>query len=87
MIRAVIFDLDGTLVQTERLKARSYAQATVELCPYTLDEDSVIEAFKAVVGLSRREVALVLIDRFNLTEKLQQAHADQSECRTVADLC
>ncbi len=24
-IRAVIFDLDGTLVQTERLKASSYA--------------------------------------------------------------
>ena len=33
MIRAMIFDLDGTLVQTERLKALSYARAAVELCP------------------------------------------------------
>jgi len=33
MIRAMIFDLDGTLVQTERLKALPYARATVELCP------------------------------------------------------
>jgi beta-phosphoglucomutase-like phosphatase (HAD superfamily) len=27
MIRAMIFDLDGTLVQTERLKALSYAHS------------------------------------------------------------
>ena len=38
MIRAVIFDLDGTLVQTERLKALSYARAAVELCPDELSE-------------------------------------------------
>jgi beta-phosphoglucomutase-like phosphatase (HAD superfamily) len=44
MIRAVIFDLDGTLVQTERLKALSYARAAVELCPYTVGEDQVLEA-------------------------------------------
>ncbi len=30
-MRAVIFDLDGTLVQTEILKAYSYAQAVLEL--------------------------------------------------------
>lgn len=66
MIRAMIFDLDGTLVQTERLKALSYARAVVELCPYTVQENSVIEAFKDVVGLSRREVALALIKRFDL---------------------
>ncbi|MGD9092940.1 MAG: HAD-IA family hydrolase [Anaerolineales bacterium] len=38
MIRAVIFDLDGTLVQTEKLKAISYGRAVVELCPETIDE-------------------------------------------------
>ncbi|NDJ54244.1 MAG: HAD family phosphatase [Chloroflexi bacterium] len=66
MIEAVIFDLDGTLVQTERLKALSYAKAAVKLCPYQLDEETVIEAFKDVVGLSRREVALALVERFSL---------------------
>ena len=59
MIRLVIFDLDGTLVQTERLKAMSYARAAVELCPYQVSEEEVIEAYKDVVGLRRREVATV----------------------------
>lgn len=31
IIRAMIFDLDGTLVQTEKLKALSYAKAAREL--------------------------------------------------------
>ncbi len=66
MIRAAIFDLDGTLVQTERLKALSYARATVELCPSHVTELEVIEAFKDVVGFSRREVAIRLVDRFDL---------------------
>ena len=65
----MIFDLDGTLVQTEKLKALSYAKAAVELCPYSLDEEEVLEAFKEVVGRSRREVATYLVERFNLAEK------------------
>ena len=69
MIKAMIFDLDGTLVKTERLKALSYARAAVQLCPDEITEAGVIEAFKHVVGLSRREVASALVDRFNLTEK------------------
>lgn len=69
MIRAVIFDLDGTLVQTERLKAISYARATVEMCPYTVSEEEVLEAYKDVVGRSRREVASALVERFELEEK------------------
>jgi beta-phosphoglucomutase len=76
MIRAMIFDLDGTLVQTERLKALSYARAAVELCPYTLDEEEVIEAFKGVVGLSRQEVARALVERFDLEEKAQARMAE-----------
>lgn len=66
MIRAMIFDLDGTLVQTERLKALSYARAVTEICPEAVSEQAVFEAFKDVVGLSRREVALALIERFDL---------------------
>lgn len=68
MIRAMIFDLDGTLVQTERLKAISYARAAIELCPYDCTEADVIEAFKEVVGLSRQEVAMHLMERFALEE-------------------
>jgi HAD superfamily hydrolase (TIGR01509 family) len=66
MIEAILFDLDGTLVKTEQLKAISYARAAVELCPHTLQEEQVIAAFKDVVGLSRREVAVALMERFDL---------------------
>ncbi|MCD4687090.1 MAG: HAD family phosphatase [Anaerolineae bacterium] len=66
MIRAMIFDLDGTLVQTERLKALSYARAAIKLCPDAITEQAVLAAFKDVVGLSRREVAQTLVTRFNL---------------------
>lgn len=71
MIRAVIFDLDGTLVQTEKLKALSYAKAVVELCPQQIQEDQVIEAFKQVVGLPRKEVAERLIELFELSESIR----------------
>lgn len=69
MIQAMIFDLDGTLVQTERLKALSYARAVIELCPREVSEAQVLSAFKEVVGLPRREVAQSLVERFNLHEK------------------
>ncbi len=65
----MIFDLDGTLVQTERLKARSYARAAVELCPYTISEEAVLEAYKGVVGRSRQQVAEALIEQFDLLGK------------------
>jgi len=67
LIKALIFDLDGTLVQTEVLKAKSYAKAAVELNP-SLTEEEVIEGFKDFVGLSRKEVAKGLLNRFDLGE-------------------
>jgi HAD superfamily hydrolase (TIGR01509 family) len=69
MIRAMIFDLDGTLVQTEKLKAISYAKAVIELCPDQVSEGQVVEAYKQVVGLARYEVAQALVDQFKLKEK------------------
>ncbi len=69
MIEAIIFDLDGTLVQTERLKALSYAQAAIELCPRELVQEQVLEAFKELVGLPRRDVAQALVRRFDLEAK------------------
>lgn len=66
MIQAMIFDLDGTLVKTEWLKALSYGRAAMALNP-AVQEAEVVEAFKAVVGLSRSEVAQYLVERFRLT--------------------
>ena len=67
-MKAIIFDLDGTLVQTEILKAESYAKAAIALRPNSLEEGDVIEAFKEVVGFSRSEVAKTLLERFSLEE-------------------
>ncbi|NIS83478.1 MAG: HAD-IA family hydrolase [Anaerolineales bacterium] len=76
MIRAWIFDLDGTLVQTERLKAWSYERAAVELCPHDISEGEVFNAFKDVVGRSRAEVAQSLVERFELEGKASARMAD-----------
>ena len=56
MIKAVIFDLDGTLIQTEVLKARSYAKAIHQLTKGKIQEEKVLDGFSSYVGLSRTEV-------------------------------
>lgn len=75
MIKALIFDLDGTLVQTEILKAKSYARAAVEL-DGSLTEEEVIEGFRDFVGLSRREVAQGLLKKFNLVDAAKERMKD-----------
>ncbi|MDT8402271.1 MAG: HAD family phosphatase [Bacteroidales bacterium] len=56
MIKAVIFDLDGTLIQTEVLKAGSYAKAIHQLTAGRVQEEKVLDGFSSYVGLSRTEV-------------------------------
>lgn len=75
MIEALVFDLDGTLVQTERLKAESYACAARELRP-ELEEEAVVEAFKEVVGRSRREVTRYLLHRFHFEAAARRRMAE-----------
>ena len=64
MIKAIIFDLDGTLVQTEILKARSYGGALELLTENSVSEEQVVNSFKQLVGLSRKEVARKLIEKY-----------------------
>ena len=68
----MIFDLDGTLVQTEKLKAISYGRAALQLTQNELREEEVVEAFKEVVGLSRQEVAIALMERFDLEDPARE---------------
>ena len=71
MLPLLCFDLDGTLVESERLKAESYARAAHDLRD-DVDPDDVVEAFADVVGLSREDVAQALLDRFDLEEAARE---------------
>jgi HAD superfamily hydrolase (TIGR01509 family) len=61
-----VFDLDGTLVETEELKARSYARAAVSLRPGEIGESEVVDAYRPLAGRPRAEVAQTLLARFAL---------------------
>ena len=65
MIKALIFDLDGTLIQTEVLKASSYAKAISQLSNGKVQEQEVLDVFQKYVGLSRPEVVAGLRREFN----------------------
>ena len=71
MLDLLCFDLDGTLVQSERLKARSYARAAHALRA-DVDPPDVEDAFGDVVGLSREDVAQTLLNRFELADAARQ---------------
>ena len=68
MIQAVIFDLDGTLVQSERLKAHSYAVAVGQLRQGAISEQEVVDAYREVAGSPRQEVAQFMLERFDLED-------------------
>jgi beta-phosphoglucomutase-like phosphatase (HAD superfamily) len=74
-ISAFIFDLDGTLVETERLKALSYAAAARELRP-GLSEDEVVDAFTDFVGQTRDDMARNLTARLGLEEAARARTAE-----------
>ncbi|MGI9037818.1 MAG: HAD family hydrolase [Gemmatimonadota bacterium] len=72
MIRAFVFDLDGTLVASELLKARSYARAVRDF-DAGVSEEAVFSAYRDVVGLARETVARHMVERFGLEGVLDAA--------------
>jgi len=76
MIEAVIFDLDGTLVQTEPMKALSHAQAAVELSARTLSEDEVLAASFDLYGIAEFETAAALVQCFGLEPAARARQAE-----------
>lgn len=64
MIKAIIFDLDGTLVHTEILKAESYAQAIQILTKGSVLQKMVMDSFGKYVGLPRAGVVNGLFEEY-----------------------
>ena len=50
MIRAFIFDLDGTLVETEMLKAQAYAAVSQTLLGLDAPDERAIDGYRRIVG-------------------------------------
>ena len=89
MIKAFIFDLDGTLVQTEKLKAISYARAAIDIAPNKATKAKVLETFRKVVGLSRQEVAEELVKLLDIkveAEKLRVQYNQEEAWQVLLHL-
>lgn len=71
MIRAIMFDLDGTLVQSEKLKALSYAIAVQQLRRLPEPEARAIEAYRDIVGASRDVASRHVMDSLDLESDLR----------------
>ena len=76
MIRAMIFDMDGVLVQNEKLKALSVAMAVQRLRGLTEPDPEGIEAYRDVVGASREVVSRHIVDKLGLESALRPVMAE-----------
>lgn len=72
MIRAFIFDLDGVLVQTEKLKARAYDLAAQRILGSAEPDARAGQAYAEVIGASREETSRHVMDKLGLENKLRR---------------
>ena len=70
MIRAMIFDLDGVVVQSEKLKAQAFAMAVQQLRGLSKPDPRVIEMYRTIVGASGEVAAQFVIDQLGLEPDL-----------------
>jgi len=71
LIRAIIFDLDGDLVQTEKLKARAYALAVQQIRNLPEPDTRAGEAYREVVGAQREVTSRHVMDKLGLEKELR----------------
>ncbi len=71
MIRAIMFDLDGTLVQSEKLKAQSYAIAAQRILGLSEPDPRAIEAYREIVGAAREVASRHIMETLGLESDLR----------------
>ena len=72
MIRAFIFDLDGVLVQTEKLKARAYNLAAQQILGTAEPDRRAGQAYAEVIGASREETSRHVMDKLGMEARLRE---------------
>ncbi|MCH7733868.1 MAG: HAD family phosphatase [Chloroflexi bacterium] len=70
-IRAVIFDMDGTLADTERLKARAYADVIADLLKLDRPDPRVMPLYGEYVGNTDRALCEAMVEEFDIADRLQ----------------
>ena len=76
MIQAVMFDLDGTLVQTEALKARAYATAVQKVLGLSAPDERALEVYQEKIGSPRDVTSRHMMERLGLETELRRLAAD-----------
>ncbi len=71
MIRAFIFDLDGTLVQTEKLKALSYTMAVQRVLGLSQPDQRAAEAYREIIGVARDVASRHIMEKLDLEDELR----------------
>ncbi|KKL56333.1 hypothetical protein LCGC14_2246450 [marine sediment metagenome] len=71
MIRAIVFDLDGVLVQSEKLKAQAYAIAVQRLRGLSEPDPRAIEAYRATVGTDKEAASRFVMHELGLEQHLR----------------
>ena len=70
-IRSIVFDLDGTLIQSERLKAHSYAVAVQRLLGLAEPDPRAVDAYRDIVGAARDAASKHIVDELGLADDLR----------------
>jgi HAD superfamily hydrolase (TIGR01509 family) len=82
MIRAIIFDMDGTLVQSEKMKARSYAIAVQNIRGLPEPDARAVEAYREIVGATREVASRHVMDALKLEDDLRPLMARYGAAET-----
>ena len=78
-MQALIFDLNGTLVQSEKLKAWPYAVTAQRLAGLPEPDERAIDAYKEIVGSARDVASKHIVDKLNLKPLLFPLMTDRDE--------
>ena len=69
-VKAILFDMDGTLADTERLKAGAYTDIVAQLFETNEPDPRVLPLYGAFVGPTDRALCEEMVEQFGLTEIL-----------------